>query len=87
MRFVTEQILVMHPILFPVWLAGLWYFLFGRGSKYRILGWTYLALLVIFIILHGKNYYLVPIYPVLLAGGAVTIEAWLGQSTMTAGKL
>lgn len=75
--FILQQILIINPILFPLWLAGLWYFLLGRGSRYRVLGWTYLALLVIFIALHGKNYYLAPSYPMLLAGGAVAIERWL----------
>jgi hypothetical protein len=32
---------------------------------------------LMFLTLHGKAYYIVPIYPVLLAGGAVAIEAWL----------
>lgn len=77
--FIREQILMMHPITFPVWLAGLWFFLAGKGTKYRALGWIYLALLVIFIVLHGKNYYLSPAYPMLLAGGAVAIEGWLDR--------
>jgi hypothetical protein len=28
-------------------------------------------------ILHGKAYYLTPVYPVLMAGGAIVIEGWL----------
>ena len=84
--FVVQQILVMNPLLFPVWLSGLWFFLFGRGTKYRPLGWIYLGLLVIFIVLHGKDYYLAPAYPMLFAGGAVAIEGGLGRSRVTAGK-
>ncbi|HEY7617096.1 MAG TPA: glycosyltransferase family 39 protein, partial [Terriglobales bacterium] len=80
--FILQQILIMNPILLPVWLAGLWYFLLGRGSRYRVLGWTYLALLVIFIVLHGKNYYLAPSYPMLLAGGGVAFERWLSSGTL-----
>ena len=85
--FVAQQILVMHPLLFPVWLSGLWFFLFGRGTKYRPLGWIYLALLVIFIVLHGKDYYLAPAYPMLFAGGAVAIDDWLSRGHLTAGRL
>ncbi|MBZ5722115.1 MAG: glycosyltransferase family 39 protein [Acidobacteriia bacterium] len=85
--FVVEQILVMHPLLFPVWLSGLWFFLMGRGTKYRPLGWIYLTLLVIFIFLHGKDYYLAPAYPMLFAGGAVAIDDWLNRGWMTARKL
>src|SRR5438270_320472 len=67
--FIAQQIMIMHPILFPIWLAGLWFFLMGRGRKYSVLGWTYLMLLVEFIGLHGTRYYLAPGYPMLLAGG------------------
>ena len=45
-----------------------------------MLGWCYLAVYVTFEILHGKNYYLAPIYPMLLAAGAVTIESAIERS-------
>lgn len=87
LAFIREQIFLMHPIVFPVWLAGLWFFLAGKGTQYRILGWIYLVLLVIFIVLHGKNYYLSGAYPMLLAGGAVAIEDWLSRASVTRGKI
>jgi hypothetical protein len=73
--------------LFPVWLAGLWHFLFGRGTKYRALGWIYLVLLATFIVLHGKDYYLAPAYAMLLAGGGLAIEGWFERGRFTRGKL
>jgi len=85
--FLREQIFMMHPILFPVWLSGLWFLLLGKGTRYRMLGWIYLTLLAEFVVLHGKDYYLSPAYPMLLAGGAVVFETWLGQSRVTQGKL
>jgi hypothetical protein len=39
-----------------------------------VLCWSYLVCFTVFFVLHGKNYYLAPIYPMLLAAGAVTIE-------------
>jgi hypothetical protein len=81
--FLKQQIFMTHPVLLPVWLSGLWFFLVGRGTRYRALGWTYLALLGIFMALHGKDYYLAPAYPMLFAGGAVAIEQWLARSAMT----
>ena len=86
-QFIVQQIMVMHPLFFPVWLSGLWFFLFGKGTRYRMLGWIYLTLLVIFIVLHGKDYYLAPAYPMLIAGGGVAIEDWLKRSSLTAGRL
>ena len=87
MAFIREQIFMMHPITFPVWLSGLWFFFFGRGKRYRLLGWIYLVLLVEFMVLHGKDYYLSGAYPMLLAGGAVAIENWLDRGRMTHEKL
>jgi hypothetical protein len=86
-QFVGQQILLIHPLLFPVWLAGLVSFLVGRGKRLRVLGWAYLALLAIMIALKAKNYYLAPIYPMLLASGAVSIEGWLERRRWSSGKL
>lgn len=86
-EFMVQQIMVFHPVISPVWIAGLWFFLLGKGTKYRALAWIYLTLLVIFIVLHGKDYYLAPAYPMLFAGGAIAIDGWLGRSRMTAGKV
>jgi len=85
--FVKEQILFLHPLLLPVWAAGLLSLLFGRLSRLRILGLTYLALLALMIAGKAKNYYLAPIYPMLFAAGAVTIEGWLDRSRWSAGRL
>ncbi len=87
LEFVKQQILFLHPLLFPVWLAGLVSLLFGRLSRFRILGWTYLALLALMIAGRAKNYYLAPIYPMLFAAGAVAVEGWLDRSRWSAGRL
>ena len=41
--FVAQQVLILHPALFPVRLAGLLSFLVGRRSRLRALGWTYVV--------------------------------------------
>ena len=61
--FVVDQIEILNPVLFPLWLGGLLWLLLER--RYRIFGIVYLALLGTFIVLRGKNYYLAPIYPML----------------------
>src|SRR5581483_4973677 len=86
-QFMLQQIMGMHPLLAPVWMSGLCFFLVGRGTKYRLLGWIYVILLVIFIVLHGKDYYLAAAYPMLIAGGGVAIEDWLSRGRVTRGKL
>ena len=73
--FIIDQIMIMNPILFPLWLGGLiWLFFSQAGKPFRILGWTYLFLVTAFIVLKGKNYYVAPAYPMLFAAGAVGFE-------------
>src|SRR5262249_54900134 len=67
--------MIMDPILFPLCAGGLIWLCFAReGRQFRLLGWTFVVVLVLFIVLKGKNYYVVPVYPMLLAAGAVGLE-------------
>jgi hypothetical protein len=75
-QFFFQQMLLIDPITAPIWIRGLIAFFVSPGLKpYRLLGWAYLVCFTVFFVLHGKNYYLSPIYPMLLAAGAVAIEA------------
>jgi hypothetical protein len=70
--FLKEQIMMLQPLNALIWIAGLGFLLFhGEGKRYRVLSATYLAFLAIMMALHGKNYYLAPIYPMLFAAGGV----------------
>ena len=76
LEFIGQQGLIMHPFVFPICLAGLYHYLFRpEGRPYRALGVAYVVTLVEFIVFKGKHYYLVPIYPMLLAPGAIFIES------------
>ncbi|MFI5174169.1 MAG: glycosyltransferase family 39 protein, partial [Terriglobia bacterium] len=78
LRYIWIQILFSPPVAAPIWIVGLWRLLISRGGKkYRSLGWTYLVMLAALLVTHGKVYYLAPVYPMLLAPGAVVIETWL----------
>jgi len=71
-----QQTLLVNPLTAPIWLAGLFALLFSMRLKpYRALGWCYVVCYTAFFVLHGKNYYLAPVYPMLLASGAVVIES------------
>jgi Dolichyl-phosphate-mannose-protein mannosyltransferase len=73
--FIVDQAANMNPILFPLWLGGLiWLFVAPATRCYRIMGWTYVVTLGLFIALKGKNYYVAPIYPMLFAAGAVALD-------------
>lgn len=79
-EFIAQQLLIMMPLTAPVWLAGIWFFLFDRdGRRYRMLGIAYLVLLALMILMNGKSYYLIPVYPMLLAGGAVYWERFIDR--------
>ncbi len=56
-----------------------------RG-RYRIFGWAYLVMLITFIVLKGKNYYLAPAYPILFAAGAVAFERITSRSPTASGS-
>jgi hypothetical protein len=79
--YFAQQVLIVHPILAPIWIIGVLAFLFSARLKpYRFLGWTYLVAFTMFVVLKGKNYYLGPIYAVYLAAGAVVIESLIERS-------
>jgi hypothetical protein len=54
--------------------AALLFFFSSRGREFRALGWAYLVFLTEMMALHGKMYYVAPVYPALFAAGAVWIE-------------
>lgn len=87
MQFIWQQIMVMHPVLSVIWIAGLWHFLLGRGTRYRLLAWIFLIFFAMMMALHGKDYYVAPIYPMLIAGGAVAWEGVLARWKFASGKL
>ncbi|HEX6557248.1 MAG TPA: glycosyltransferase family 39 protein [Ktedonobacteraceae bacterium] len=74
--FLINQILIMNPLSVLLWGAGLWYFFSKRGARYRVFGWAYLILFVLFIAIQGKSYFLAPVYPPLFAGGAMLVGTW-----------
>jgi Dolichyl-phosphate-mannose-protein mannosyltransferase len=84
--FLAQQIILLHPLLFPLWLGGLLYLLAGQGGRYGLLGRIYLLLFLILFLLKGKNYYLAPIYPMLLAAGAAGLDGWLARRRSPAAR-
>jgi hypothetical protein len=80
LQFLGMQANLMHLATLPLWAAGLWELLAGRSERrYRALGWAYLIALATLLAIKGKVYYLVPAYPMLLAGGALWLERQLAR--------
>ena len=75
-QYFFQQTLLIHPLTAPIWITGLIaFFVSQRLKPYRALGWCYVVCFTVFFVLHGKNYYLASVYPMLLAAGAVVIES------------
>ncbi len=74
--FVQQFYIASNPFTVPLWLLGLWFvFATPRGRRWRILGWMALVPMAIFIAAKGRGYYTAPLYPMLLAAGAVQAQA------------
>jgi hypothetical protein len=84
--FVGQQVLVTHPVLVPLWLAGLAWLFRAEGGRYRALGWTFVTFFVLMFAFKAKHYYLAPIYPVLLAAGGVACGTALERWRATRGR-
>jgi len=69
-----------NPVTVPLWCAGLGYlFRTAQGKRYRMLGWMYVVPLLTLLAVRGRDYYLAPAYPMLLAAGAVWGEQWISS--------
>ena len=74
-EFLKQQILLNNPATLPLWLGGLiWLFASRYGRRYCAVAIAYLVTLGLFLVLHGKVYYLAPAYPMLFAAGGVATE-------------
>ena len=72
--FLATQWVGMNPVSLLVWGAGLVWLL--RRTQWRWLGVMYVVFLAIMMGMHAKDYYVVPVYPVLFAAGGLAWESW-----------
>ncbi|MFT3789598.1 MAG: glycosyltransferase family 39 protein [Rudaea sp.] len=74
--FLGQQFYIAtNPFSVPLWLLGLCsVFARGHGGRWRILGWMALVPLAIFVAAQGRGYYAAPLYPMLIAAGAIQLQ-------------
>jgi hypothetical protein len=85
LAFVLNQLMVMNPVLAPMWLAGTAWCLFARPlARARFLAIGFVGVVVITMVLHGKDYYVAPAYGVAFALGAVLVEKAVRRTAVRA---
>jgi len=76
--FLPFQLLLVSPLLAPVWIAGLIALFRDPGLRdLRFLGWAWVVLAGLFLITAGKPYYLAGMFPLLLGVGSLSVDRWL----------
>jgi len=55
-------------------IAAAWFLISPHGRRYAVLGWGFLSVLGLMLLQKGKFYYVAPVYPVMFAVGAVSLE-------------
>ncbi len=79
--FLLDQALFTLPAL-PLWVPGLIFLFRSADGKYRLLAWHYVFTVALFLLLQGKSYYTIGLYPLLFAAGGV----WWEQKVVPAGR-
>jgi len=75
--FLLDQMLANLPA-FIIWMGGLIYLLFYQESKpYRLIAYLFLFTILILLLLKGKSYYTLGIYPVMIAAGSAYFDKTL----------
>jgi 4-amino-4-deoxy-L-arabinose transferase-like glycosyltransferase len=73
--FFADQLLDVNLLSLPLVIAGLlFYFRGAAGKPWRMLGWAFAFLYVVFTLINAKSYFLAPAYPMLYAAGAVRLS-------------
>jgi len=79
---IKEQACALNLLTLPIWVIGIYYFLFNKvGKKFRLIGITYFTVLMLCVVLHAKFYLNLPYYVVLFAGGAICIESFFAEKS------
>jgi hypothetical protein len=77
LQYLFQELIITNLFLSVVWMIGLGWLL--RHARLRFLGYTYVILIALMIVFHGKHYYPADVYPYLIAAGGVAIEAWTNR--------
>jgi hypothetical protein len=75
--FVPFQLVLVSPLLVPVWVLGWWRLARDPALRtWRAFAVAYVLVAALFLVTGGKPYYLAGFFPVLLAAGAPAVVDW-----------
>lgn len=75
--FLSEQLMMAFAGSFFT-VAGIIFLLFSKqADKFRILGFLVLFVIAALMLLRGKSYYTLGVFPLMIAAGAVSYEVWI----------
>ncbi len=84
--FLRAEIRELNGATMPLWVAGLAAFaVWRRFAALRGFAIAFVVLLAAMFVLHAKPYYPAGVYPLLFAGGAVALEAWIAARALRVG--
>jgi hypothetical protein len=80
--FLPFQLVLVSPLLVPVWALGWWRLARDPGLRtWRAFAVAYVLVAAVFLVTGGKPYYLAGFFPVLLAAGAPAVVSWVQRRT------
>lgn len=80
LQFVYAQALLVNILSSAFVIAGAVFFFTAPMKRFRALGWAFIAYMLLMYALHAKDYLVTPVYPAMLAAGAVAAERWFANS-------
>ena len=85
-EFARELVLMMNPLLLPLWLAGL-VSAFRGDERRRVLGWAFVVVVAVFALQRSKPYYVTPAFTLLAATGACALEPCTERRALARGAI
>ncbi|MDX1940354.1 MAG: glycosyltransferase family 39 protein [Saprospiraceae bacterium] len=72
--FIIDQFLINISTNI-LWIPALFFLFFNQKMQsFRLIGWLFIFTIVIYLILHGKSYYTIGIFPMMIAAGTIFWE-------------
>jgi hypothetical protein len=88
LAFLGRQVMNANPATLPLWVGGTLFLLFAKSLRpFRVLGWAFVAVTATLILTGGKDYYLAPAFPMVLAAGAVGFEGLTARRGRVPGRI